>query len=124
MKTRRLGKSAITVTDICMGTMVFGSQTDEAMAFRILDRCFDAGINFYDTAEGYPVPPDPKWVGRTEEIVGRWLRTKPRDAIILATKVAGPSHIYHARDRGQPAPPPDRLCRSLPDPLGRSRHPL
>jgi aryl-alcohol dehydrogenase-like predicted oxidoreductase len=94
MKTRRLGKSAITVTDICMGTMVFGSQTDETMAFRILDRCFEAGINFYDTAEGYPVPPDPKWVGRTEEIVGRWLRTKPRDAIILATKVAGPSHIW------------------------------
>ena len=60
MQTRRLGKSAITVTDICMGTMTFGSQTDEAEAHRILDRCFDFGINFYDTAEGYPVPPDPK----------------------------------------------------------------
>ncbi len=60
MQTRRLGKSAITVTDICMGTMTFGSQTDEAAAHRILDKCFDFGINFYDTAEGYPVPPDPK----------------------------------------------------------------
>lgn len=94
MQSRRLGKSAIHVSDICMGTMTFGSQTDEAEAFRILDRCFDEGINFYDTAEGYPVPPDTKWVGRTEEIVGRWLKTKNRDAIILATKVSGPSHVW------------------------------
>ena len=94
MQSRRLGQSAIHVSDICMGTMTFGSQTDEAEAFRVLDRCFDAGINFYDTAEGYPVPPDVKWVGRTEEIVGRWMKTKPRDAIILATKVSGPSHIW------------------------------
>ena len=94
MRSRRLGKSAIHVSDICMGTMTFGSQTDEAEAFRILDRCFDEGINFYDTAEGYPVPPDTKWVGRTEEIVGRWLKTKNREAIILATKVSGPSHVW------------------------------
>ncbi len=94
MQSRRLGKSAIHVSDICMGTMTFGSQTDEAEAHRILDRCFDEGINFYDTAEGYPVPPDTKWVGRTEEIVGRWLKTKNRDAIILATKVSGPSHVW------------------------------
>lgn len=94
MQTRRLGKSAIHVSDICMGTMTFGSQADEATALRVLDRCFEAGINFYDTAEGYPVPPDIKWVGRTEEIVGRWLKTKPRDAIILATKVSGPSHVW------------------------------
>ncbi len=94
MSRRRLGKSAIVVSDICMGTMTFGSQTDEKAALRILDRCFDAGIDFYDTAEGYPVPPDIKWVGRTEEIVGKWLKTKPRDAIIMATKVSGPSHVW------------------------------
>src|SRR3990167_6783232 len=94
MQSRRLGRSAIHVSDICMGTMTFGSQTDESEAVRILDRCFDAGINFYDTAEGYPVPPDIKWVGRTEEIVGKWLKTKPRDAIVLATKVSGPSHVW------------------------------
>lgn len=94
MKSRRLGQSAIHVSDICMGTMTFGSQADEATAFRVLDRCFEAGINFYDTAEGYPVPPDVKWVGRTEEIVGRWMKTKPRDAIIMATKVSGPSHVW------------------------------
>lgn len=94
MQHRRLGKSAIYVSDICMGTMTFGSQTEEAEAFRILDACYDRGINFYDTAEGYPVPPDVKWVGQTEEFVGRWLKTKPRDAIILATKVSGPSHTW------------------------------
>ena len=60
MQRRRLGKSAIVVSDICMGTMTFGSQTDEAAALRILDRSFEAGIDFYDTAEGYPVPPDIK----------------------------------------------------------------
>ena len=94
MEHRRIGKSAIYVSDICMGTMTFGSQTDEAEAHRILDRCLDAGINFFDTAEGYPVPPDIKWVGRTEDIVGRWMKGKNRDAIIMATKVSGPSHKW------------------------------
>lgn len=94
MKFRRLGKSAIVVSDICMGTMTFGNQADEAMAHRILDMSYDAGINFFDTAEGYPVPPDVKYVGLTEEIVGRWMKTKPRDAIVMATKVSGPSHVW------------------------------
>ena len=92
MKHRRLGKSAIYVSDICMGTMTFGTQTDEKEAFRILDASLDAGINFFDTAENYPVPPDIKYGGLTEEIFGRWMKTKDRDAIILATKVCGPSH--------------------------------
>ena len=87
MEHRRLGKSALVVSDICMGTMTFGSQTEEAEVHRILDKCLDAGINFFDTAEGYPVPPDIKWVGRTEEIVGRWMKGKNRDAIIMATKI-------------------------------------
>ena len=58
MKSRRLGTSAIAVSEICMGTMTFGNQADEKMSLRILDKAFDAGINFYDTAENYPVPPD------------------------------------------------------------------
>ncbi len=94
MKSRRLGKSAIYVSDICMGTMTFGNQADEATAHRVLDMSLDAGINFFDTAEGYPVPPDIKYVGVTEEIVGRWLKGKNRDSIILATKVSGPSHAW------------------------------
>jgi aryl-alcohol dehydrogenase-like predicted oxidoreductase len=92
MKKRRLGKSAIVVSDICMGTMTFGSQTDEAASHRILDQCLEAGITFYDTAENYPVPPKPEWAGRTEEIFGRWMKGKDRHSIILATKVSGPSH--------------------------------
>lgn len=92
MKHRRLGQSAVYVSDICMGTMTFGSQADERTSLRVLDASLDAGINFYDTAENYPVPPDEKWAGVTEEIVGKWLKTKNRDAIILATKVCGPSH--------------------------------
>jgi aryl-alcohol dehydrogenase-like predicted oxidoreductase len=94
MQNRRLGKSALYVSEICMGTMTFGNQADEAMAHRVLDQSLDAGINFFDTAEGYPVPPDVKYVGLTEEIVGRWMKTKSRDAIIMATKVSGPSHTW------------------------------
>ena len=96
MKTNRLGKSAIVVSDICMGTMTFGVQADEAMSHRILDKSLDAGINFFDTAENYPVPPNAEYAGRTEEIIGRWLKTKNRDAVIIATKVCGPSHGWLA----------------------------
>ena len=92
MKRNRLGRSGIVVSEICMGTMTFGTMADEKTAFAILDQCFEAGIDFYDTAENYPVPPDPSYAGRTEEIVGRWMKTKPRDALIIATKVSGPSH--------------------------------
>lgn len=92
MKSKRLGKSGIAVSTICMGTMTFGNQADEAMSHRVLDMSLDAGINFFDTAENYPVPPDEKYAGRTEEIIGRWMKTKNRDAIIMATKVCGPSH--------------------------------
>lgn len=92
MKRNRLGKSGIVVSDICMGTMTFGSHADEKTAFEILDRAFEAGIDFYDTAEVYPVPPTSESAGFTEEIVGRWMKTKNRDAIILATKVAGAGH--------------------------------
>jgi aryl-alcohol dehydrogenase-like predicted oxidoreductase len=96
MKTRRLGSSPIYVSDICMGTMTFGVQADEKESFRILDRSLEAGINFFDTAENYPVPPSPEYAGRTEEIVGRWMKGKNRDAIIMATKVSGPSHGWLA----------------------------
>ncbi|MFT6955719.1 MAG: aryl-alcohol dehydrogenase-like predicted oxidoreductase [Halieaceae bacterium] len=94
MKSRRLGNSGIVVSEICMGTMTFGNQADEKTSFEILDRAYDAGIDFYDTAEMYPVPPDLKYAGLTEEIFGRWMKTKDRDSLIVATKVSGPSHIW------------------------------
>jgi len=90
MEYRYIGKTGLRVSPICMGTMTFGTQTsDEKVAFEIMDKAYDAGVNFFDTAELYPVPPSAKLAGVTEEIVGRWLKGKPRDSIILATKVAG-----------------------------------
>ncbi len=121
MQRKRLGRSAVVVSKICMGTMVFGSQTDEAESFRILDRAFDAGVDFYDTAENYPVPPGEEWAGRTEEIVGRWLKTKRRDAVILATKVCGPSHgwIRGAQRAGMTALDRHNITRALEASLKR-----
>jgi len=90
MEYRYIGRSGLRVSPICMGTMTFGTQTpDEKTAFEIMDKAYDAGVNFFDTAELYPVPPSGKLAGLTEEIVGRWLKTKPRESVILASKVAG-----------------------------------
>jgi len=75
-----------------MGTMTFGSQCDVALSHRILNTAYQAGIDFLDAAEIYPVPPDKKTFGVTEEIVGQWLQTVPRDSVIVATKVTGPGH--------------------------------
>lgn len=91
MKTRRLGRSGLVVSEICMGTMTFGAQADETTSHAILDQAFDAGVNFLDVAEVYPVPPSPHYAGRSEDIVGRWLKGRPRESVIVATKVAGPS---------------------------------
>lgn len=89
MDFRYIGKSGLRVSSICMGTMTFGSSTSRQEAFKILDKAYENGINFYDTAEIYPVPPKKSYEGTTEIIVGEWLKTKPRDSIILATKVSG-----------------------------------
>ncbi|MFT7823307.1 MAG: aldo/keto reductase [Sulfurimonas sp.] len=90
MKYRYIGKSGLRVSPICMGTMTFGTQCkSEKEAFAIMDKAYEAGVNFFDTAELYPVPPKSELAGITEEIVGRWLKTKPRESVILASKVAG-----------------------------------
>jgi aryl-alcohol dehydrogenase-like predicted oxidoreductase len=91
VKQRRLGASGLKVSEICLGTMTFGFMADEAESLRILDRAFDGGVDFIDVAEIYPVPPSPKHAGRSEEIVGKWLKTKNRESLVVATKVAGPS---------------------------------
>lgn len=89
MQHRYIGKSGLRVSPICMGTMSFGTWTDKSEAFRILDKAYERGINFYDTAEVYPVPPTAELAGLTEEIFGKWIKTKSRDGLIVATKVAG-----------------------------------
>jgi aryl-alcohol dehydrogenase-like predicted oxidoreductase len=92
MEKRRLGGSGVVVSEICLGTMTFGTQANREESFRIMDKAVDAGIDFFDTAEIYPVPPTPKLAGTTEEIVGEWLRKKPRESLIIASKIAGAAH--------------------------------
>jgi len=89
MNYRYIGKTGLRVSPICLGTMTFGTQADKKEAFAIMDKAYERGINFFDTAELYPVPPSGELFGLTEEIVGEWMQTKPRDSIILASKVAG-----------------------------------
>jgi len=121
MQTKRLGRSPIVVSKICMGTMTFGSGADEKMSHRIMDQSLDAGINFFDTAENYPVPPKEEWAGTTEEIVGRWLKTKRRDEVIIATKVSGPSHgwIKSAQRAGMTALDRHNVMRAVEASLKR-----
>jgi aryl-alcohol dehydrogenase-like predicted oxidoreductase len=85
MNIKRMGRTGLKVSEICLGTMTFGKQSDEPTAFAILDLAAEAGVNFIDTADVYPVPPSFDLVGRTEEIVGKWLKGK-RDQFVLATK--------------------------------------
>jgi aryl-alcohol dehydrogenase-like predicted oxidoreductase len=90
MKRRRLGKTGLVVSEICLGTMTFGNMSTEKESLEVLDKAFDMGVDFLDVAELYPVPPNPEHAGRSEQIVGKWLKGRSRDAVIVATKVAGP----------------------------------
>jgi aryl-alcohol dehydrogenase (NADP+) len=89
-----LGSSDLSVSEICLGTMTYGEQNTPEDAARQLDYALAQGINFIDTAEMYPVPPQGETQGRTEEYVGRWLRTQARDRLVIATKVTGPSRGF------------------------------
>ena len=104
MQYRPLGTTGLRVSALCLGTMTFGEQNSEAEAHAQLDRALDAGINFIDTAELYPVPPRAETQGRTEAHIGSWLAKRGgRERLILATKVAGASdwlpHIRNGRAR-------------------------
>ncbi len=85
METINVGRSGLRVSRLCLGTMIFGSQLDEAAAFAVMDRAAEHGIDFFDTADVYPVPPSPEAWGRTEEIIGRWLVSRATP-VTLATK--------------------------------------
>jgi 1-deoxyxylulose-5-phosphate synthase len=88
MQYRRFGQTGLNVSRLCLGTMTFGLQTEEDVSRLILDKAADAGINFIDTADVYPLGGGETNAGRTEEIVGRWLKGR-RDRFILATKAVG-----------------------------------
>ena len=89
MRYRRLGRTALRVSELCLGTMNFGPQTPEPESWAIMDRALEMGINFFDTANRYGGDKGP---GATEEIIGRWLAQggDRREKIVLATKVFGP----------------------------------
>lgn len=89
MKHVQLGTTGLPVSHLCLGTMTFGLQTDEDVSRSIMDRAYEGGVTFFDTADAYPLGGDRTTSGRTEEIVGRWL-TGRRDDIILATKANAP----------------------------------
>jgi aryl-alcohol dehydrogenase-like predicted oxidoreductase len=93
MKTIQLGSSDLQVTPICLGTMTFGEQVDEATSHAILSHAVERGITFWDTAELYAVPPRAETFQVTEAIIGRWFAKNPqlRQKVTLATKVCGPS---------------------------------
>lgn len=91
LEYRKFGKTGLTVSRLCLGTMTFGLQTEENVSRSIMDRAAEAGVNFIDTADVYPLGADETHAGRTEEIVGRWLEDTPsrRSEFILATKAVG-----------------------------------
>ena len=100
MNYKKLGNTDLKVSTICLGTMTWGEQNTQEEGFQQMDYALDQGINFWDTAEIYSVPPKPETFGHTEIIIGNWFRkTKKRDKVILASKVAGPTREY-LRDGG------------------------
>jgi len=91
MELTRLGNTGMKVSRVCLGTMTFGNQADEATAFSIMDAAEAAGVTFFDTADAYPLGGDPDMRGRTEEFIGRWMRERgARERIVLATKARNP----------------------------------
>ena len=95
MNYRKLGNTDLDVSTICLGTMTWGEQNTQEEGFEQMDFALDQGINFIDTAELYAVPPREKTYGHTESIIGNWFeKTKKREKVILATKVAGPARDY------------------------------
>lgn len=102
MKYTNLPNTIIKVSKICLGTMTWGNQNTEAEGHAQMDLAFEKGVNFFDTAELYPVPAEAKTSGRTSEIIGTWLKkTGNRDNIVLASKIAGNGdYTAHIRTTG------------------------
>jgi aryl-alcohol dehydrogenase-like predicted oxidoreductase len=99
MKKRKLGMTDLEVSEICLGTMTWGQQNTESEGHQQMDYALDKGINFFDTAEMYAVPPKKETQGSTERIIGSWFKErKSRDKVILATKVSGRSPLNWLRD--------------------------
>ncbi|MDK1489054.1 aldo/keto reductase [Sinorhizobium sp. 7-81] len=105
MRYNMLGRTDIKISEICLGTMTWGSQNTQTEAYGQLDYAFDRGVNFIDTAELYPTTPlSAETYGNTERIIGNWLAMRGRrDDVVIATKVAGPGRPYIRN--GEPTTP-------------------
>ncbi|GAQ79993.1 aldo keto reductase [Klebsormidium nitens] len=102
LKYNKLGESDLMISEITLGTMTWGNQNTEKEAHEQLSYAFDQGINIFDSAEMYPVPPGPDTQGSTDRYISTWLKSQPRDKVIVATKVAGRSdRINWLRDGGE-----------------------
>ncbi|KAI5649572.1 hypothetical protein M9H77_35577 [Catharanthus roseus] len=102
LQYRKLGESDLNISEITLGTMTFGEQNTEKEAHEILSYAFDQGVNILDTAEMYPVPVKKDTQGRTDLYIGSWLKSQPRDKVILATKVCGYSErATYVRDNAE-----------------------
>ena len=119
----RLGASDLRVTPICLGTMTFGEQVDEATSHAILDHALACGVNVIDTAEMYAVPPRRETYGATETIIGNWFAQRPgaRGQVVLATKVAGPSRNMDWVRSGSANLTPAEIAQACDDSLRRLR---
>lgn len=100
MQYSHLGNTSIKVSKICLGTMTWGEQNTQVEAFEQMDYALDQGVNFWDTAELYSVPPKAETYGATEKIIGNWFaKTGRRDELVLASKIAGPGEfVEHIRN--------------------------
>ena len=118
-----LGRSELRVTPICLGTMTFGEQVDEAAAQTLLDQSLARGINFIDTAEMYSVPARAETYGATERIIGNWFASRPgsRERVVLATKLAGPSRGMDWVRQGSGNPTPADIVSACDGSLKRLR---
>lgn len=104
MEMRRLGRTDLDVSVICLGTMTWGQQNTEADGFEQMDYALDQGVNFFDTAEIYAVPPMAETYGATETIIGNWFKSRGnRERVVLASKVAGRSEMTWMRNDGGPS---------------------
>ncbi|WP_421980188.1 aldo/keto reductase [Roseibium sp.] len=102
MEQRRLGRTDMHVSSLCLGTMTFGEQNTEAEGHAQMDYAFEKGINFFDAAELYPIPSNRETQGRTERIIGTWFeKTGHRDKVVMATKVVGRTVMDWFRENGQ-----------------------
>ena len=101
MDYRELGRTGLKISSLCLGTMTFGEQNSEADGHAQMDYAVERGINIFDAAEIYPVPPKPETQGRTEAIIGTWLAARGnRDKVMIATKVAGRGKMTWLRKDG------------------------